>query len=474
MNIVIDFSQVPTNSVWAFVWFILSHGGWIVVLLIFVYYGAEEYVAYKRVKYRSRWDWSLLSISLPRLNEKTPQAVEYIFTALSGSWKHIDWIERFFLGKQQPEFSFELVSREGYIEYLVRAPRQYRDLVEAAIYAQYPDAEIAEIPDYAEKYKGLSWPDNDGGYEIWGTSFKQSKKYYYPIRTWKELGEVDSDPVNSILENVAKIKTGEEFWFQIIVTPVANNWQKNGISLVKRLNGLKGSKSVVDEFLDLILEIPNSLLSIFISRPETPAAKPSAKPAVAPGFALTTKEKAVVESIQEKIGKIGFRTTMRAVYIARKEVFNKSRIKEGFLGALHQYTSLYSNGFIQSKYTKVSTSHLYYFRKYRVNHFRKNKLLTKYRVRSTRAGSQFGTGFILNISELASLWHFPVGSIKTLMIKKSEAVKAEAPFYLPVEEAGRSVATIGTAANLEGPAANEPDEVSIEEENGPPDNLPIG
>ena len=151
-------------------------------------------------------------------------------------------------------------------------------------------------------------------------------------------------------------------------------------------------------------------------------------------------------------------------------MFNKNKVKEGFLGVLNQYTDLYSNGFIQDKYTKVSTSHLYYFRKFRVEHFRKNHILYNYRTHNTRDGAKFGRGFILNSEELASLWHFPLGDIKALIIRKSEFKKAEAPFALPVEEEQGFLADDTKKDSEEG----EPEEVEIEEERDPPDNLPIG
>ncbi|MFA6533642.1 MAG: hypothetical protein WCT37_00550 [Patescibacteria group bacterium] len=482
MNIVIDFGQVPTTSVWAFTWYFLAHGGWLLFVLPMIWYMIEEWIASRRIKYRKRWEWVVLSLSLPRLNlaakagagaaAKPPQAVEYIFTSLSGAWKKIDWIERFFVGKIQPEFSFELISREGYLEYLIRAPRPYRDLVEAAIYAQYPDAEIAEVPDYTEKYKDLRWPDNDNGYDIWGTSFNLSKKDFFPIKTWENLKEIDSDPLNSILENLAKIKAGEEFWWQIIVTPLENKWQKKGVAFVKHATGLTGSddySSLTGSILGFISYITDEIIYTFLARPEP--VKPGEKTV---GSNLTAKESAAIESILDKVGKLGFRVTMRAVYIARKEIFNKNKVKEGFLGALHQYTNLYANGLIQSKYTKVSTSHLYYFPQYRVDHYRKNNILQKYRVRSTRKGSEFGTGFILNIGELASLWHFPLGNTRTLMIKKSEAVKAEAPFYLPVAPGEAWTAVLGGREDKKGDQSVQPEEISQEEEKGPPADLPVG
>ena len=70
-------------------------------------------------------------------------------------------------------FSFELVSIDGYIQYLIRTPKRYRDLIESAIYAQYPDAEISEAVDYTENIPH-QYPDDE--YGAWGTELNLVKE----------------------------------------------------------------------------------------------------------------------------------------------------------------------------------------------------------------------------------------------------------------------------------------------------------
>ena len=46
-----------------------------------------------------------------------------------------------------------------------------------------------------------------------------------------------------------------------------------------------------------------------------------------------------------------------------------------------------------------------------------------------------GTGapsFILNVEELATIFHFPMATVKAPLLKKTEAKRGEAPFSLPV------------------------------------------
>ncbi|MDZ4229552.1 MAG: hypothetical protein U1C53_00250, partial [Candidatus Veblenbacteria bacterium] len=71
-------------------------------------------------------------------------------------------------------------------------------------------------------------------------------------------------------------------------------------------------------------------------------------------------------------------------------------------------------------------------------------ILRHYAGRSNRRGH--GEGFILNTEELATLYHFPVVTVKAPLVKKTEAKKAEPPFGLPVYQPGRRLAEPQPAA----------------------------
>ncbi|MFA5076670.1 MAG: hypothetical protein WC480_04635 [Patescibacteria group bacterium] len=469
-------SQIPMDNPLIAGWFIFTHGAWVFFVLPALWAMYDAWITYRRTKYSSRWEYILLSVDIPKNIETVPKAVEYIFAAMAGAWKKVDWIEKYFLGKIQVKFSFELVSIEGYVQYLIYTPRHFRDLVEAAVYGQYPGAEVTEVPDYAANFK-MHWPDHDQGYDIWGTVIKPVNKEYYPIRTYDAFvadapKKQYHDPMAAILENMAKLGPGEQFWWQVIITPTNQRaWQHEAGHYLEQLLHQKGhSKGIFGHILDGIAGIAEAIIGIFSAAPETET-KPEAPE-------LKVKDKVAAEGIQKKVAKVVVRAKLRVVYIARKEVFNKHKVKEGFLGAMHQFTDNYLNGLVQDKNTKVSTSHLYYFRNYRVNHYRKNKILKKYKTRSTLKGSEFNDGKIMAADELATIWHFPVGVMGTIALKKVEVKKTEAPFTLPVETPrfGPMGSALEEKVNIGLESAQLPDRVGTEEvgEIEPPDNLPIG
>jgi len=53
----------------------------------------------------------------------------------------------------------------------------WKDLIEAQIYAQYPDIEVTEVPNYTSFVKY-----DPNSLNMWGVEFKLSKDDFYPIK----------------------------------------------------------------------------------------------------------------------------------------------------------------------------------------------------------------------------------------------------------------------------------------------------
>ncbi|MBI4280713.1 hypothetical protein HY628_00780, partial [Candidatus Uhrbacteria bacterium] len=239
-------------------------GGWLVFVFVILWGFWRVWVESRQIKWLAKQEWILLAIDVPKETEQTPKAVENVFATLHGSLAFVDRLEKYWFGKLQVRFSFEIISIDGYVQFYVRTFKRLRDLVEAAIYAQYPDAEIAEVEDYTAAVPKI-FPAP--GWDLFGTELVLSKKSPFPIRTYpyfedKISGEL-KDPMAAFLETLAKLRAGEQVWIQIIIAP--NDGKKvrlAGEKVVKKLIGAKekpkktmmgelGSwgSGVVDQFL---------------------------------------------------------------------------------------------------------------------------------------------------------------------------------------------------------------------------------
>ncbi len=74
----------------------------------------ESWLTYIRQKYLLSIKWVLLEVKPPPDVEKSPKIAENIFSGLHGVYaKPINWKKRFFEGKDQDWFSFEIVGNGG-------------------------------------------------------------------------------------------------------------------------------------------------------------------------------------------------------------------------------------------------------------------------------------------------------------------------------------------------------------------------
>jgi hypothetical protein len=420
-----DFESSPIYLSWV----IFVHGGWIAFIILLIVLG---YVLYLKAKRRQFWefvDWQLLAINVPTNNEQNLLAVEQIFAVLHGIRSAPNFVEMWIKGEEQFYFSLELVSIEGYIHFLIRTPAKFRDLVESAFYAHYPDAEITEVADYTEPWK-LTFPN--GQYDIWGAEYVTAKSEVYPIRTYPSfehsLSQSAVDPMASLLEVMSKIGPGEQMWFQFVITPVNDQWKQASANAVRKIIGMKvESKSNI---IERTAGLATGLIRDTISSATTEGAKkperdkkeyPSLMQFLAPG------EKNVAEAIEFKANKIGFKTKIRYIYLAVADVYSRQRGVSPILGGLNQFNTQNLNALVPAAKTKTKID---YFRGWREPR-RKRKILKYFKARDNEKG--MGDGFVLNVEELASLFHFPSMTVTAPTVKKTQVKKAEPPVQLPTE-----------------------------------------
>ncbi len=457
---------------------IFSIVGWTAMALVFFYMGSELWREYRGKKYKKKWRWVLLAVDVPAMFIQTPKAVEQIFAHLSGAKVSPNIGQKYWLGKKQKSFSFEIISIEGYIQFLIRTEAEFRDLVEAAVYAQYTEAEITEVEDYVDNIPD-HYPHPD--YDMFAVEFALHEPDAFPIRTYPSFeynlskDAVFSDPMAAILENFSRVGHGENVWMQIIIEPTGNAWKEKGIDLVKEIiaggghagghggHGGHGGGGFVSEWLIKILHLPFEILKFILANlvggegeddhgghEEEHAGKLSD---LSPGF------KATVEAIEQKISKIGFKSKIRILYAARREVFNPGPSIDGLVGAMNQFHVMSSNAILPHHTTEA----YYLFKERRLAHH-KHHFIHAFKGRKLKA---LGNPYILNIEELATIWHFPLPFVKTPLLQKAGAKRAEPPTELPVEHSeGPLKRKLPSVPSSPPPAVAPADE--------PPADLPYG
>ncbi|MBI4142958.1 hypothetical protein HY480_03735 [Candidatus Uhrbacteria bacterium] len=415
----------------AVAWFLMSHGGWIVFLFFFIWMAKLIWINHIQMNYiKEKMKPVLLAIDVPKLSVQTPKGVENIFAHLAGGHGSHNRREKYWHGNVQEWFSLEIVSIEGYIQFLVWTWSKYRDLIETAIYAQYPDAQITEVQDYTPAVPS-TYPDKE--WDLFGTEFVAVKPPAYPIRTWEffeHKGQKDEpfkDPLAAMLENMARIGPGEQIWLQILAMPIDQKWADEGLKVVKKIIGAKSTpkKTALDTVFDISGKVVTPIFDQVFGASE--AAAPKKDGPLSNILYLSTGERTTAELIEKKIAKIGFKTKIRLIYVAKKEVFKKPRGAHAVIGSIKQFNTNDANS-LKPEYKHIAPSSLWLFKDLR-NNARKRHVYRAYKNRSMWAGMK---AHIFNIEELATLWHFPTVAVHAPLIRKTEAKRAEPPTGLPV------------------------------------------
>ncbi len=410
------FSQSPLTIIWS----LFSLVGYLPLVYLLIYAGLHFYVDYRQEKYVHKWKWVVLAVDVPPLNLQTPKAVEQMFSHLSGAFDSAGIAGTYRGGFKQKWFSFEIISIGGYIQFLIRTEATYRELVEAAFYAQYPEAEMTEVEDYVT---GLpdTFPNKE--YDIWASDFGLAENDAYPIRTYREFEHsiskdtVLKDPMGALLESFTRIGPGEQMWLQILIEPTSGSWKEKAIDKIKEILG-QSPEHHSNKYLDAVTDIPLKMLvqvgDQLFGRPASEDGgheEKKDKPQLAPG------QGKALEGMENKISLIGFKTKIRGVYVAKKEVFRPERGVHALVGAFAQFNIPTANSIIPTASAGSNEQ--------------KSLFMKAYKKRKIGAP---GKPFILNIEELATVWHFPMSHIKTPLVQKVQAKQSEPPVGLPIEE----------------------------------------
>lgn len=416
------------------VWEIIKVWWWLPLPFVFFKLWKYHYLYFIQERWDNKTKIILIEVKIPKEIVKPIRAMEQIFAGFHGvihggpNWRE-QWLE----GEYQLGLSLEIVSIEGKIHFYIRLPEMHQQMIESAIYSQYPNAEISVVNDYTKQV-----PQNipNKNWDIWGADFINTRDECYPIKTYQEfetetekIEEKKIDPLSIFLEGISSLGAGEQMWLQIRIKPVLgekdNPWQKKGKQLVDKLAKRPEKpklKSIFKEAAQIIIFGP-------------PKTTESQKEAFPPEMKLTPGEKEVLTAVEKKLSKFGFESFIRFVYIGKKDVFFKPKVRI-ILSFFKEISSENLGGLRPSSQTitKVKSTFYWFLDKRRL-YQRKRKMFRHYVNRIPAFFPKPGMTLVLNTEELATLFHFPgEAAVSTASVSRVEVKKKEAPADLPLED----------------------------------------
>ncbi len=360
----------------------------IVWISIVVILGILTYRNYKKINRLKvlNVDSVLLMLEIPKDNDKKELSAEQLFASLHGILRDRNELKH--SGGVQEHLSFEIASTGNQIRFFVWVPKVLQSFVEGQIYSQYPSVQIYRMKeDYA---------DRRNKYPV---AYSSEISLIYddalPIKTFESF---EVDPLAGITGTLAKLNPngGEELWIQILTRPVADDWHTKTDKWIQKV---KAGKTISFGNIDFgwFAQILAALW-----RPPEGGTGSEVK------VELSERAKTQVAKAEEKATKLGYEVKIRLAYVGENEVNAKLNM-QALVGTFKQFNSTNLNGFKMSGAT-----------------FDKNALAA-YKAR------QFTDhGYILNISELASVYHLPHTNVETPNIVWASSKTAEPPAKLPM------------------------------------------
>jgi len=375
--------------------------------------------------YASSLNMILLEIIPPKDIEKSPKPMEALYFGLQGTEKTFNVLEEWIDGQFPVNFSLEMVSDGGEVHFYIRTQREFRDLVEAHLYAQYPDCVIMEVPDYVDEVPKVT-PNEK--WDLWGTDFEFQKDDAYPIRTYKNFEESVTgkmiDPLSGLIETMGKIPPGQRIWFQIVISSHSPSWgSKEGKKTVDKLKGKEvREENILESLWDDIIDVFSNLWSAIFNPVEF--AKKEKKDEQPLEFRLSPGERDILKAVEENLSKLQFKVKMRFILVGRRENFDKANVSS-FIGGIKQFNDDNLNSLKPQAGSKTFANFI--FKKSRLR-YRQRKILRRYRTRSND-----GVRFTMSTEELATVFHLPDMSVVAPSLPRVDSRLGGAPANLPVE-----------------------------------------
>ncbi|MCX6724035.1 MAG: DUF87 domain-containing protein [Candidatus Staskawiczbacteria bacterium] len=299
-----------------------------------------------------------------------------------------------------PCCAFEIASQIGSsdISFYVAVPKYLESVFEKYVQGVYPNAVVDKVPqDYTI-------------FEPQGTNaaayLKLSESYLFPISTYQTL---ETDPLALVTNNLSKISANEGGAVQVIIRPLSKlNLRKAGEKALKKIREGKSVKIAVERAYGWGLgDLMELIDELFVRGPMDSKRKEIE-------FQSVDKEQGIdqkgYDAIQSKIQKQPFEVNIRVVASAQSE----GRAEE----ILNHLTSAFSQ-FSLSAINNLEVKEV------------RGKELQKFAYDFSFRNFNEKQANVLNLEELASVYHFPTHYIETPYIKAAKSVSSPPPADLP-------------------------------------------
>jgi len=342
---------------------------------------------YRKAKLLDTFSYSLLELEIPRKNDKDELAAEQLFASLHSILR--DRQELRLTGGIQEHLSFEIANTSGKIRFFVRVPKHLQNFVESQIRAQYPTVQIINTEtDYANIGKHSS---------VATAELVLNENDFLPIKTSQSY---ESDPLASVSAALSKLNTAnEEMWVQVLMRPIDDSWKSRAARFVAKLKSGIGAKTSSGNWVWFA-----QIVEALWKPPESGSSSTAVQK-------LSARDELRSTEAEKKSQKLGYQVKIRLACLGDNNSATRSHIN-AVASAFKQFGSANLNSFRLRGSPSFKRDDL---QQYSARFFDDN-------------------GFILNVEELASLYHLPHTGFDTPVVAETDAKPSrnQSPSKLPI------------------------------------------
>lgn len=425
----------------------------LIIGLAAFYFLFKVYITGKQSLFNKKLPSVVLRVAVSKTNERGPIVAEQIFAAIHGIKENYGF-GNYLAGQTPPRISVEIANVGNKIQFFIWTPRKFRNVIESQIYAQYPDVEIEEVEDYAkesldafqdkaekeeiEELGGPTNPDNlpvvyrgkdskDTRYAV-TAELRLDDAEVYPIKRYPQfedkLTRLATEPLAGITATLSKLNaTDEQAWIQITMEPTGDWWRKRGLKCLRVVsNGLfdnvfwlhkLATKTYLARgFWKRLFLTPVYLLFWVLRGGKLGSlnAASSSDQDLEEEVSRTHDREDPVSAAVDKVTRLTFGCNIRIVYLPRKENIDQAELKlNEIAGSFKQFNLPNLNSFMVGRLNSANA-----------------QILKRYQQRAVI------NPMMLNVEELATLYHMPSVAVGTPNVFWVSSRKLEPPHNLPL------------------------------------------
>lgn len=306
---------------------------------------------------------------------------QILYSIISSTIKK-DFKSRFY---GQRHFGFEIVAAKGFVHFYAAVPISLVDVVKQAVVSAYPAARLEEVAEHNIFSPTGKLSGTTGG-EL---TFKEH--YAYPIATFQDLKR---DAMQSLLNSMSTLEKEDGVGIQLLMRPADPSWRK----AAQKIAGDKRKGKDKKKGVDLVGAWSKDVAKAFVKPPDDKG--DSDKPS------LSGLDQSVVDSIDDKTRHPGYEVLIRVV-ASSSTPQRAEAIRSNVVATFALFDAPGKNGF---KYSPAKD----------IDSFVTAYILRFFPPENNRT--------ILNVVELATIFHFPdAKNIPTSQLSRQGSKQVDGP-----------------------------------------------